>query len=222
VAAPHETTAWTLAFLTDGNGRSLSHLIALERCGPSHTDESIAAQSAGALEVLERFCALVPLELRGFCYNMLGRSIQEHTAELYRLFEDLPRHRPLAHSIGIGDGGNEIGMGSIPWDHLHRRLEGASLACIPCRIATDWNIIAGTSNWGGYALAAAVLLLRERTEVLREWDAAQQLRMLEHVVQQGPAVDGITGRQEATVDGLPFVTYIQAWEGIRRVLGFDG
>ena len=42
------------------------------------------------------------------------------------------------------------------------------------------------------------------------------------MVAEGPAVDGITRRQAATVDGLPFATYIQSWVGIRRLLGFGG
>ena len=95
---------------------------------------------------------------------------------------------------------------------------GAGLR-IPCRISTDWTIIAGTSNWGGYALAAAVLLLRDAVDALDEWDAAQQLAVLTHIIEHGPAVDGCTARREATVDGLPFATYIQPWEGIRRLLG---
>ncbi|QDU43702.1 hypothetical protein Mal52_21780 [Symmachiella dynata] len=37
----------------------------------------------------------------------------------------------------------------------------------------------------------------------------------------GPAVDGVTRRQEPTVDGLPFLTYIQPLEGIRQLLGID-
>ena len=62
-------------------------------------------------------------------------------------------------TIGIGDGGNEIGMGTVPWEELVRRLPRKEASAIPCRIATDWNIIAGTSNWGAFALAAAVALL---------------------------------------------------------------
>jgi hypothetical protein len=39
------------------------------------------------------------------------------------------------------------------------------------------------------------------------------------MVAEGPAIDGMTRRREATVDGLPFATYIQSWLGIRRLLG---
>lgn len=91
---------------------------------------------------------------------------------------------------------------------------------IPCRIATDWTILAGVSNWGGYALAAAVALLAERPELLQDWTAERHFAALQQLVQETGAVDGVTRFPEPTVDGLPFETYIQPWEGMRRVLGF--
>jgi hypothetical protein len=41
------------------------------------------------------------------------------------------------------------------------------------------------------------------------------------MVAAGPAVDGVTRKREATIDGLPFETYIQPWDGIRRLLGIE-
>ena len=34
---------------------------------------------------------------------------------------------------------------------------------------------------------------------------------------EGGAVDGVTGRHEATVDGLPLETYLQVYAGIREI-----
>ena len=215
-------STWLEEFFLEGPGRSLTHLIALERVGPSHTPDSLRQQPRRTRAPVEEFAAEVPVEHHNRCHNMRGQIIDEHTADLHRLFEELHRYRPEARTIGIGDGANEIGMGSIPWEELRRRLDGDHAGHIPCRIATDWNIVAGTSNWGGYALAAATLLLQGRVEVLAAWDREHQQRMLEHIVEHGPAVDGVTGRREPTVDGLPFLTYIQPWEGIRRLLGFSG
>lgn len=230
---PHDSPEWIEEFFTTGRGRNLSHLISLERPGPGHTPESFSAQPRGGdgppseslsgetRSPLERFLALVPPEARNRCHNVRGQVIDEHTADIHQLFEQVGRYRPEAKTIGIGDGGNEIGMGAVLWEELHRRLEGEHAARIPCRIAADWNIIAGTSNWGGYALAAAVLLLRDAVDVLRDWTAEQQLAVLRHLVEHGPAVDGMTARREPTVDSLPFLTYIQPWQGMRRLLGFD-
>jgi hypothetical protein len=222
LAVADDSAAWLQEFYLEGRGRTLTHLIAVERVGPSHTPDSLRNQPRLTAAPVEEFAALVPAENRNRCHNMRGQVIDEHTANLHRLFEELPHHRPEARSIGIGDGANEIGMGSIPWEELRRRLDGDHAAHLPCRIATDWNIIAGTSNWGGYALAAATLWLQGRVDVLAGWDRDHQQRVLEYVVEHGPAVDGVTGRREPTVDGLPFLTYIQPWEGIRRLLGLSG
>ncbi len=151
---------------------------------------------------------------------MRGVCIDGHSAPLHLLFERLPTSHPTAHTIGIGDGGNEIGMGAIPWAELRRRLSGEQAGRVPCRIACDFNIVAGTSNWGAMALAAGACLLRDRLDVLQPWTRERHREWLEYLVANGPAVDGVTGRREATVDGLPFLTYIQPWEGILRRSGF--
>ena len=77
--------------------------------------------------------------------------------------------------------------------------------------------MAGTSNWGAYALAAATVMIRDQCQLLLDWPIERHERILREMVVHGPAVDGMTRRQEPTVDGLPFLTYIQAWEGMRRI-----
>lgn len=213
-----EPEAWIEDFYARGSGREMSHLIAIERVGPSHTRESLLEQSREEIVPLEQFQKLVPLQKQDQCHNMRGMSIESHSAPLHRLFEELPRYHPDAKTLGVGDGGNEIGMGNIPWEVLHERLGDKSTAHIPCRIKTDWTIISGTSNWGALALAASFLHLNELTDLLEEWTSDHHREMLEHLVQHGPAVDGVTGKQEPTVDGLPFLTYIQPWLMIRQLL----
>ena len=219
-----EQEPWFAQLLsTSSHPTPLTHLISLERVGPSHTSDSLQAQLAGLTErdptVIQEFERLVPPCDRDHSHNMRGECIDTHTAPLHRLFE-LAATRGDIRTIGIGDGGNEIGMGSIPWWELHRRLSGPHAARVPCRIATDWTIVAGVSNWGGQALAAAVLSLTHNTNAARDWTANQQLQLLERLVTEGPAVDGITRLREPTVDGLPFLTYTQPWEGLRRLMGF--
>ena len=229
---------------------SWSHLIAIERVGPSHTRESIQTQlsrtnpelapafprprgqglssapdavdlqvisSTAAFQELIDFEQAIPELDRNRCFNMRGVCLDAYTAPLHRLFERA--HERQITTIGIGDGGNEIGMGSIPWSELRTRLTDSSAARILCRIATDWTIVCGVSNWGGMALAAAILVLLDRQECLRPWTVEQQQFLLQRMVAEGPAVDGITRLPDATVDGLPFLTYIQPWEGIRRAAG---
>jgi hypothetical protein len=212
------TARWRTEFWREGPGKNLSHLIAIERVGPSHTAESISRQTRQGAVPIERFADKVPTEHRDCCHNMRGENIDRFAGDVHRLFEECGEILPHIKTIGIGDGANEIGMGAAAWEDLEQRLSGEQSGRVPCRIATDWNIIAGTSNWGGYALAAAVALLRGNVQALARFDAAHQEHVLQDMVEHGPAVDGVTRRSEPTVDGLPFLTYIQPWEAIRSKL----
>jgi hypothetical protein len=214
-----ETARWRSAFFEEGRERGLSHLIAIERVGPSHTAETLARQLRTGDVPRDRFLKMVPAAHRDHCHNMRGENIDCFAGDLHRLFEEAAAAIPGIKTIGIGDGANELGMGSVPWEDLERRLAGEQSGRVPCRIATDWNIVAGTSNWGACALAAAVALLRENPSAVAPFDTRQQQAVLEAMVEYGPAVDGVTRRREATVDGLPFLTYIQPWEAIRARLG---
>lgn len=217
LVSPLQAESWCDEFWTSEFASGLTHLISIERVGPSHTPESVAKQKA---EDVSGFLTDVAPEHHDHCHNMRGICIDGHTAPLHLLFECLPSRHPTARTIGIGDGGNEIGMGAIPWSELRRRLSGEQARRVPCRIPCDFNIVAGTSNWGAMALAAGVCLLRDRLDVLQPWTRERHHEWLEHLVTNGPAVDGVTGLREATVDGLPFLTYIQPWEGILRRSGF--
>ena len=209
---------WLSDFFCRGPGSELTHLIAIERVGPSHTVASLQKQTRKREAPVEAFLKQVPPEHQDHYHNMLGYVITEHHAPTHRLFEFISEQGLPICTIGIGDGGNEIGMGRILWEEIHRRVSGGRGGLVACRVATHYNVIAGTSNWGGYALAAALLWWRRETNLLRPFDRDRELHLLETLVREGPAVDGITGRQEATVDGLPFETYIQALEGIRRLV----
>jgi D-glutamate cyclase len=227
-SCPEEHDRWFDQVMSDDSIHPpLTHLIALERVGPSHTRHSLqlqlqksAARSQDMCHVIEQFDLLVPLGDQDRCHNMRGECIDAFTAPLHKLFERSALRRDI-HTIGIGDGGNEIGMGSVPWHELSLRLNGPHAPRVPCRIATDWTILAGVSNWGGQALAASVLTLSGKTHAAQDWTSSQQLELLKHLVTEGPAVDGITHLQEPTVDGLPFLTYIQPWIGLRRLMGLS-
>jgi hypothetical protein len=58
----------------------------------------------------------------------------------------------LGRVVGVGDGGNEFGMGSVESAVVARIPSGREIACVE---ACDFLVAAGVSNWGGWALAAA-------------------------------------------------------------------
>ena len=119
-------------------------------------------------------------------------------------------------TIGIGDGGNEIGMGKIPHATIVKNIPNGDL--IHCRVPTDHLIVAGVSNWGAYALAAGLFVLLNRKPPPDLFDPDRELAILEAMVREGPLVDGVTGRQTATVDGLTWEEYILPFNRIRERL----
>lgn len=101
--------------------------------------------------------------------------------------------RPV--TVGIGDGGNEIGMGTA-------RAKIARLDALRARIATvvrvDHLVVAGVSNWGGYGVVAALARLT-REDLLHTPELER--RLIAACVAAG-ACDGVTRRREPTVDSL--------------------
>jgi hypothetical protein len=183
----------------------MTHLIALERVGPSHTRESVLQQPGSTSVSVAQFETEVPPEARARCYSMRGRDISEFMSPAHLLFEDcLP---PGLVTIGIGDGGNEIGMGKIPWDIIRRNIPRGGL--VACRTRVDHLVVSGVSNWGAYGLAAGVLHLRGQPLHSDLFDLGRELETLQLMVERGPLVDGVTGKQTATVDGFDFDRYAE-------------
>lgn len=157
-----------------------THVISVERCGPTAD---------------------------GRCYSMRGRDITEECEVSHRIVELYPRIDPTIRTIGIGDGGNEIGMGKIPHETVVKNIPNGDL--IHCRVPTDHLIVAGVSNWGAYALAAGVFVLRGVKPPPDLFDPDREREILEVMVREGPLVDGVTGQQTATVDGLTWEEYVK-------------
>ena len=120
--------------------------------------------------------------------NMRYVDITPHTARLDYLFEaGIP-------SVGIGDGGNEIGMGNL----VEFVPQVETLPSDPAVTKVDRLIISSVSNWGGYGLVAALSKLAGRN-LLPTVDSETVL--IKKSVDLG-AVDGTTGDQSYFVDGF--------------------
>jgi uncharacterized protein YcsI (UPF0317 family) len=130
--------------------------------------------------------------------NMRGEDISNCTAPLDQLFLDAPALGVT--TIGIGDGGNEIGMGKVfsesPASAAASVGHDSKIASV---VATDFCIVAGVSNWGAYGLTAALSVLCGEDLL---FDSATIAAQIEKAVLVGGAVDGRTRAKAATVDGL--------------------
>jgi len=130
--------------------------------------------------------------------NMNKKDISEVTPKIDTLFlsvDSKARQSEKTNSssvqltIGIGDGGNEIGFGLLNHEQLSK-----DFSVIPA----DALILSTVSNWGAYGLIAMLSLL-DKKDYLPKPEA--EALLIHHLVQLG-AVDGFSGKQEAKVDGF--------------------
>jgi hypothetical protein len=145
--------------------------------------------------------------------NMRGLDISSYTAPLDELFTAGPWE-----TIASGDGGNEIGMGSLPRELIAQHVDhGETIACVtPARHL----IVAGVSNWGAYALLGALAALRPewRERLLVCLDEKLDQAVLEATVNNGPAVDGVSRLRTMTVDNLDMATHHGKLREIRALV----
>ncbi len=118
----------------------------------------------------------------GRFFTMRHIDITPWTAHLENLFQ-----APV--TLGIGDGGNELGLGTIRSllpDHLPRTVTCAT-----------HTLIGATSNDATFALIAALEILLDRNDLLPNPDLVTD--MLSTIVAAG-AVDGVLARPALSVD----------------------
>jgi hypothetical protein len=144
--------------------------------------------------------------------NMRGADVSAWTAPLDDLF--------MAHSwkrIGVGDGGNEIGMGRLPAELIARTVPNGER--IACTTGCDHLVVAGVSNWGAYGLIAALAVLRPDWAPTLERFLTAELEgaVTRATVEQGGAIDGVTARREASVDGFGPEIHAAVVEDLRRI-----
>jgi hypothetical protein len=203
----------------------LTHLLAVERVGPNYTVASLLAQGEEDDQVKrqEDFEREVPADQRDRCFSMRGRDITANMSPAHWLLEAAKQMQPGIVTIGIGDGGNELGMGKIPWNVIRRNIPRGGL--VACRVPVDHLIVCGISNWGAYGLAAGVIVdptLRVRSSgecglQSELFDIEREREFLQEMVRKGPLVDGVSGLQQATVDGLEFARYAEALTKLARI-----
>lgn len=145
--------------------------------------ELLAERQPSVLVAIER----AGLASDGTYRNHAGADFSEFNAKTDYLFTEHPL------SVGIGDGGNEVGMG------LLRELVSPphQLAVEPSVTATTRLVVASCSNWGAYGLVAALSLMTGR-QLLPTVE--QGYRWVRLAVDAG-AVEGFTGTPKDWVDG---------------------
>ncbi|MDR3279586.1 MAG: DUF4392 domain-containing protein [Synergistaceae bacterium] len=133
----------------------------------------------------------------GAYYDMRGNDISSVTSPL-----DGFALSGKSRVLGIGDGGNEVGMGNYR-DELAAIMDGYE-RCL-CSVGADICIPVDVSNWGAYALSAALSIDAGK------WvthSASEETAMLDALRSSG-AVDGVTKKPGMSVDGFGLEKHLE-------------
>lgn len=130
--------------------------------------------------------------------TMRARDISDVTAPLDLLFTE---GKPYLR-VAVGDGGNEIGTGNIA-DQVEADVQNGADICTS--ICCDILIMAGVSNWGALAIAAALAIASNDIEIGKKFIqlANSQPDILDKMLKAG-SYDGCTGKCEASIDGMEY------------------
>ncbi len=166
---------------------------------PLAHDQSAAQQAVKYLDTYKPAMVISIEKLgpnpQGIAHTSTGTPTAGDRARAECLFDEAARRG--IPSLGIGDNGNELGFGLIAEAVAKYKPNGARLCT---RVKTDVLVPANTSNWGAYAVEAALAALTGRPELMHTADTER--RMIEACVATHGA-DGSTGRHILQVDGMP-------------------
>lgn len=138
----------------------------------------------------------------GLLHSMTGASREGTRAKIDGLVSEMNAAGKL--TIGIGDGGNEIGFGNIR-DRVKDVVPfGATCSC-PCgqgvitATRTRYLYPAAVSNWGAYGLAASIAIETKQLSLLHS--PADELAFF-RIARDYDCRDGQLGTNGPSVDGV--------------------
>ncbi len=165
-----------------------------------------AGRECSAVLLARRPAAVLAVEKAGINragvpHSSGGMDIGQATAHFEELFRGAGRVG--IPTVGIGDQGNELGMGVIAEAAAAATQYGEVCRC-PCGQGTvsdvpaDVTVIGGTSDWGAFGVAAALAFLLDRREVLPSGEAVRSV--IGAAVRAG-ALDAVSRSSVPQVDG---------------------
>ena len=216
---------------------ALNGLVVPENCGKITLETFPSVFSSKDEERFAKFAKLCDLLISceragpgkdGKCYTMRGIDMNEKglIAPLHRLVQEAN-----CKMISIGDGGNELGMGKVIKNIRNnpKILNGDKIGCV---VAADFLIAASVSNWGGYALSAAAIVAHvgemssddnRSSDSIQKWtnrclpSEEDEIALLGRCVSAG-CRDGVSGKMESTVDGMPLETSLACLQDICKTI----
>jgi len=170
------------------------------RCGFAGFPVDASKAQQAATDLLDRLKpkALVAVERPGAgsdgeYHGGGGFEISSFTAKTDVLFAEA-RRRGIP-TIGVGDLGNELGLGVVADDVKAEVPLGDVIAAAQ---PADVAVIANISNWGAYGIAACLAAMVGNEAAFH--DGAEEVRLIEACVRAG-AIDPVGGQLRLYVDG---------------------
>jgi D-glutamate cyclase len=197
----------------DGRHRAVAAVAALPR--ENQAAAEAAAEWIDALEVAAVIAVEKPGANAAGVYHMVGGTdISAGVSKGQVLFAEARARGVL--TIGVGDRGNELGMGPIA-ETARALLPFGRVCGCPCgggvadETPADLAVVATVSNWGAYGIAACLAALLERSDLIQS--PAMEAELFATARREG-GVDGMTGRAALSADGIAMAVH----QGVVRML----
>ena len=168
-----------------------------------YAEDILNTENPSVLISIERCAAAAD----GLYRNMRDLDISDQTAKVDLLFD---MH---SKTIGIGDGGNEIGLGNV----IDGVAKSETLVSYPAISKVTELIIASVSNWGGYGLLAALSISTGKNVLPTVEEDTQRIS---NMVDLG-AVDGFSGEEIYKVDGFDLTENAALLEKLHELVNED-
>lgn len=192
---------------------------------PYPIDEKFAVKKA--VEILDRYkpSAIITIEKPSWndkkvYHNGHGMDVSNLVAKADILIEEAKKRGVF--TIGIGDGGNEIGMGLIK-DTVKEVIPTAAKCVCPCQSGitaateTDVLIVSAVANWGSYGLEACLAIATDTPKVIH--DGTLERLILEASIRAG-IVDPASGLSDGVADGTYTDINVYLVEMLNKIIEF--
>ena len=173
---------------------------------PAGEEERYSSQLLSSFTPAHMFAIERPgLADDGKMYSMTGKAVNESVPVMDNLVV-LARKNNIPVTA-VGDGGNELGMGKIK-KFVENEIPNGKL--VSAVFPADYLIMATVSDWGAYALASA-FSVKYRTKYML--DMEKHNGIMDLLITNG-VVDGITGKNEASIDGIPWSKHLEVYQSL--------
>jgi len=182
---------------------------------PLPIEPARAEREARACLDLIRPSAFIAVEKPAPCprnryHTGVGLDVTDVVGKVDHVVEEAKRRKIL--TIGVGDGGNEVGMGRI-LDAILDVVPTGKVIGTP--LATDILVVGAVANWGAYAIEACVAAALHMPEAIHS--LVDERRVIEAAAHNG-LIDPTTGIANGWVDGTPPVCSESILELLRQMV----